>query len=71
MFKTQITSSYMELGRPPREKTIEGQEARNYMHSLQQNHFGIQKVEKTIHGNPPCIMLANSIRGEDDNRSKQ
>jgi hypothetical protein len=70
LFKTQITSSYMELGRPPREKTIEGQEARNYMHSLQQNHFGIQKVEKTIHGNPPCIMLANSIRGEDDHRIK-
>jgi hypothetical protein len=65
-----ITSSYVELGRPPREQTIEGQEARNYMHSLQQNHFVIQNVEKTIHGNPPCIMLANSIRGEDDHGIK-
>ncbi len=27
-------------------------------------------MEKTIHGNPPCIMLANSIRGEDDHRIK-
>jgi hypothetical protein len=70
LFKAHITSSYVELGRPPREQTIEGQEARNHMHSLQQNHFGIQKVEKTIHGNPPCIMLANSIRGEDDHRIK-
>ncbi len=69
-FETHITSSYTELGRPPREQTIEGQEARNYTHSLQQNHFGIQKVEKTIHGNPLCIMLANSIRGEDDHRIK-
>jgi hypothetical protein len=70
LFETHITSSYMELGRPPREQTIEGQEARNSTHSFQQNHFGIQKVEKTIHGNPPCIMLANSIRGEDDHRIK-
>ncbi len=69
-FKIHITSSYAELGRPPREQTIEGQEAMNYMHSLQKNHFGIQKVEKTIHGNPPCIMLAHSIRGEDDHRIK-
>ncbi len=70
LFETHITSSYAELGRPPREQTIEGQEPRNYTHSLQQNHFGIQKVEKTIHGNPPCIMLANSIRGEHDHRIK-
>ena len=69
-FETHITSSYAESGRPPREQTIEGQEARNYMHSLQKNHFGIQKVEKMNHGNPSCIMLANSIRGEDDHRIK-
>ncbi len=69
-FETHIISSYAELGRPPREQTIEGQEARDYTHSLQQNHFGIQKLEKTIHGNPPCIMLANSIRWEDDHRIK-
>jgi hypothetical protein len=70
LFEKYITSSYAELGRSPREQTIEGQEARNYTNSLQQNYFGIQKVEKTIHGNPPCIMLANSIRGEDDHQIK-
>jgi hypothetical protein len=70
LFEIYITSSYVELGRPPREQTIEGQEARNYTYSLQQTYFGIHKLEKTIHGNLPCIMLANSIRGEDDHQIK-
>jgi hypothetical protein len=50
LFEIYITSSYAELGTPPREQTIEGQEARNYTYSLQQNYFRIQKVKKTIHG---------------------
>jgi hypothetical protein len=70
-FETHITLSYAELGGPPRDQTIEGPpEARNYAHSLQQNLFGVQKQEKTIHGNLPCMMLINSIRREDDYRIK-
>jgi hypothetical protein len=56
-FDIHITSSYSELGRPPRFQTIEGNEARTYAQSLNKNQFGIQKQERTIHGNPPCIML--------------
>jgi hypothetical protein len=43
LFKTHITLSYMELSRPPREQTIEGQEARNYMHSLQKTTLRYKK----------------------------
>ena len=69
-FKVKTTSSYPELGRAPRDQTIKGPEACNYSPSLQQNLFRIYKQERTIHGNPPCIMLVNSVRGEDDHRIK-
>ena len=69
-FDIFITSSYSELGRPGRQQTIEGNEARNYAQSLHRNEFAIKRLDRMVHGNPPCIMLANSIRGEDDHRIK-
>jgi len=65
-----ITTSYTELGSPPRTQTIEGQEARMYLHAQRKDHFGAHKLERTIHDNPPCVMLARSIRAEDDYRIK-
>jgi hypothetical protein len=69
-FEIYITTSYTELGSPPRTQTIEGQEARTYLHAQRKDQFGAHKMERTIHGNPPCVMLARSIRAEDDYRIK-
>jgi hypothetical protein len=69
-FELYIATSYNELGLPPRTQPIEGQETRMYLHTQRKDHFGAHKMERTIHGNPPCVMLARSIQAEDDYRIK-
>ena len=69
-FEIYITTSYTEVGSPVHTQTIEGQEARMYLHAQRKVHFGAHKMERTIHGNPPCVMYARSIRAKDDYRIK-
>jgi hypothetical protein len=69
-FEIWFTASYNKLGLPPGSQTIEGPEARKYNQAQQRDLFGAHKMERTVHGSPPCVMLAKSIRAEDDYRIK-